>query len=414
MSILKKDFVYVDLFAGIGGFALAMQKYSDNSECLFASEINAAAALTYEQNFKHKPLGDIQQLNFNDLYQKNIDVVCAGFPCQTFSKGGKQEGFNDSRGTLFREIIRLIETKQDIKKRPKILILENVQNLINHDSGNTWKTIYNEISNAGYNVIKKPLVASPVDFKIPQLRKRAIILSVRKDIYNGPIDLEIRKVKQNALDISKIIQDDLEIIDKVKYQLSKTQLETLNCWNDFIQIIPKNKRVIGFPIWVDEFGLNYDISNLPIWKQLIIKRNRTLYFEYKEKIDKWIEKWKVKDTLNKTMRKFEWQAGKDLDNLFQGIIQFRPSGIRVKRPTEAPALVAMDHRPIYGPQKRYFTPVECLRLQSFPDNFKYIGNEKELFKQLGNAVNVTVIYSIFKDFINYINKMRKVNNNEHN
>ena len=123
MGILKKNFTFVDLFAGIGGFRIAMQNYSNNSVCLYASEIDGPAALTYELNFHQKPLGDIRLINPIDQGLKSPDVVCGGFPCQTFSKGGNQAGFKDSRGTLFREIIRLIEVYH-FKERPKIIILE--------------------------------------------------------------------------------------------------------------------------------------------------------------------------------------------------------------------------------------------------------------------------------------------------
>lgn len=406
MGILKKDFTYIDLFAGIGGFRLAMTNYSKDSKCLFASEINNDAARTYELNYGHKPLGDIRKIDLKKLGFESPDVVCGGFPCQTFSKGGQQAGFKDSRGTLFREIIRLIET-YEFSERPKILILENVQNLINHDEGNTWKTIYHEISLSGYNVIKKPIVVAPKDVGIPQLRNRAIILAVREDLFNGDIDLNFRRKKPNCTFIEKIIQKDISKEELEKCRLSDEQIRILDCWNEFISIIPKKERIIGFPIWSDEFGKTYDISNLPNWKQSIINKNRKLYLKHKIEIDKWFEKWNVKETLTATNRKFEWQAGKYIDSIYEGIIQFRTSGIRVKRASESPALVAMDHRPIYGPEKRYISTVEALRLQSFPDNYRFEENEKQIFKQLGNAVNVKVIETMFRKFVNFIDEKRE-------
>ena len=409
MSVLKKDFTYIDLFAGIGGFRLAMTNYSKKSKCLFASEINNEAAKTYELNYGHKPLGDIRKIDLKELGYSSPDVVCGGFPCQTFSKGGQQAGFKDSRGTLFREIIRLVET-YEMSKRPKILILENVQNLINHDDGNTWKTIHYEISQAGYNVIKEPIVVAPKDVGVPQLRNRAIILAVRNDIYSGEIDLDFKRRKANSTPISTIIQQNLSEEELSSCRLSEEQIRILDCWDDFISIIPLEDRVIGFPIWSDEFGKNYDLSKYPEWKQSIVNKNRSLYLKYKASIDKWFKKWKVKETLTPTNRKFEWQAGKDMNSVYDGIIQFRTSGIRVKRPTESPALVAMDHRPIYGPQKRYITSVEALRLQSFPDDYKFDENEKQVFKQLGNAVNVKVIESMFRMFVKFIDEKRGVSN----
>lgn len=405
MSIIKKNFTYIDLFAGIGGFRLAMTNYSKKAKCLFASEINTEAAKTYELNFGQKPLGDIRKINPIELGIGAPDVICGGFPCQTFSKGGNQAGFKDSRGTLFREIIRLIEA-YEFNKRPKILILENVQNLINHDKGNTWKTIHYEITNAGYNVIEKPLVVAPKDVDVPQLRNRAIILAVRKDLYDGPIELEIERKKANSTSIANIIENNIDSNSLEEYSLSEEQIEILNCWDEFIHIIPKEERIIGFPIWSDEFGKTYSLESLPNWKQKIISRNRKLYLKYKTEIDVWFKKWNVRKKFTPTNRKFEWQAGLSMDSVYDGIIQFRTSGIRVKRPSESPALVAMDHRPIYGPERRYIMPIEGLRLQSFPDDYKFDEDEKQIFKQLGNAVNVKVIESMFRLFIDYIDMKR--------
>lgn len=402
MSILNKDFTFIDLFAGIGGFRLAMQNYSEGkAKCIFASEIDKVAAEVYEKNFNQKPLGDIRAVNPVECGFPAPDVVCGGFPCQTFSKGGNQAGFKDSRGTLFREIIRIIE-QYDFKDRPKVLILENVQNLISHDSGETWKTIHHEISESGYNVVSKPIVLAPKDVNIPQLRNRAIILAVRNDIYNGEISLDFPKVRQNSLNINTILENKLSDSDIKKYSLSEYQNMVLDCWDDFMSFIPQDDRIIGFPIWSDEFGKNYNLNIYPKWKQSIVQRNRDFYVKYKKDIDKWLKKWNVREKLTPTNRKFEWQAGKHMQSVFDGIIQFRTSGIRVKRPTEAPALVAMDHRPIYGPERRFFTCKEAARLQCFPDDYKFDKNEKSAFKQLGNAVNVKVIENAFRKFIEYL------------
>lgn len=407
MSVINKDFTYIDLFAGIGGFRQAMIKYSDGkATCLYSSEINEQAVNTYKVNYNEVPLGDIKKIDPLRMNLDSPDVVCGGFPCQTFSKGGNQAGFKDSRGTLFREIIRIINC-YDFKNKPKILILENVQNLVNHDNGETRKTIRHEISESGYNVIERPLIVAPKDFGIPQLRNRAIILAVRKDIYNGKINFDIPRQKVGNCSITSILENESK--ETNKYKLNKNLLKILDCWDEFIHIIPKEKRIIGYPIWSDEFGQTYDYSDFPEWKQEIIRKNRKLFITYKNEITKWLKKWKIRDTFTNTDRKFEWQAGKDIESIYDGIIQFRTSGIRVKRPTESPALVAMDHRPIYGPQKRYITPREAARLQSFPDDFILNKDPKESFKQLGNAVNVNVIYNVFKLFIEYLDT-KEVNN----
>lgn len=398
--IIRKNFKYIDLFAGIGGFHCAMQKYSPKSKCVMASEIDKMAAKVYYENYGITPLGDIREIDGSGI--PDYDVLCAGFPCQTFSKAGTQLGFKDPRGTLFHEIIRLIEEK-DIKSRPKIIILENVKNLITHDSGKTWKTIRGSLINVGYNVIDKPIVIGPKDLGIPQIRDRAIILAVRRDLYNGPIKLNVNQNKVNSTSIYSVLDKKLSRKEQEKYSISQEQLLILECWDEFYHGI--KQKTIGFPIWSDEFGRNYDISHFPVWKQDFIKKNRELYLDNKSFIDKWMKKWKIRDLFTPTNRKFEWQASTYIPSVFHGIIQFRTSGVRVKRPTEAPTLVAMNHLPIIGKYKRFITLKEAARLQCFPDNMVFNESESEAFKQLGNAVNVDVIEYIFKKFIDYLDEV---------
>jgi len=404
MPILNNNYTYIDLFAGIGGFRHAMNGFSNGqAQCLYASEINDAAANIYERYFHQRPLGDIRQVDPLKLGYPAPDVVCGGFPCQTFSKGGNQAGFKDSRGTLFREIVRIIEEYPN-EERPRILILENVQNLLHHDKGETWKTIHHEIEEAGYNVIEKPIVAAPKDFGVPQLRNRAIILAVRNDIYDGPIDLQIKRIRAGHSHLSSVLETDLSDEDKKKYALDDRETHILDCWQDFMNRIPKEEWVIGFPIWSDEFGNKKSIKKLPQWKQDIIMKNRNFYIAHQDQLSAWLRHWHVRKDFTPTDRKFEWQAGTDMNSVYEGIIQFRTSGIRVKRPTESPALVAMDHRPIYGPLRRYITPREAANLQSFPSDFQFGDDEHETYKQLGNAVNVVVIQSIFTLFVNFLNQ----------
>lgn len=209
--LLNKDFKYIDLFAGIGGFHSAMQKYSDKATCIMASEINKEAAKVYFDNYKLEPLGDIKNVKGDNL--DDFEVLCAGFPCQAFSKAGSQNGFGDPRGTLFYEIIRILKDKPH-NHRPKILILENVKNLITHDSGRTWKTIKHSIIECGYNIVDKPIVIGPKDLGIPQIRDRAIILAVRKDIYSEPIDIKFIQKKTNSTSIYTIVNNKISKREK--------------------------------------------------------------------------------------------------------------------------------------------------------------------------------------------------------
>ena len=259
----------------------------------------------------------------------------------------------------------------------------------------TWKTIKKALEDINYNVISTPLVVGPKDFNIPQLRERAIILAVRKDIYSGEIKIDIDKRRNNTLNIYEYLKldksCDTEITDEEK--------KVLDAWDVFINNI--NKRILGFPIWSDEFGQKYDISDLPAWKQDFIRKNRELYNKNKQFIDSWYKQYKIKQFIP-THRKFEWQAGEKIKSVYDGIIQFRPSGVRVKQPTESPTLVALVQIPILGKYKRRLTVKEAAQLQSFPDTYIFDERDFDAYMQLGNAVNVDVIYNTFKLFIEFL------------
>lgn len=146
-----EKFKFLDLFSGIGGFHQAMKSFG--GECVLSSEIDPHAMETYERNYSIKSSGNIQKINTDDIPE--YDVLCAGFPCQTFSKAGKQEGFKDKvKGTLFFEIVRILESR-----KPKYFILENVRNLISHNKGNTWAVIKETLEKLGYNF--KSVIMSP-------------------------------------------------------------------------------------------------------------------------------------------------------------------------------------------------------------------------------------------------------------
>ncbi|MBQ3836892.1 MAG: DNA cytosine methyltransferase, partial [Treponema sp.] len=166
-----KSLKFIDLFAGIGGFHIALS--SLGGKAVFASEWDKEAAQVYENNFSLKPEGDITKISEKSI--PDHDILCAGFPCQAFSISGKQLGFEDSRGTLFFDVARIAKEKQ-----PKIMFLENVKNLARHDNGKTLAVIKNTLDEIGYDVFDKVLDASK--FGVPQSRKRIYIVCFRKDL----------------------------------------------------------------------------------------------------------------------------------------------------------------------------------------------------------------------------------------
>ncbi len=166
-----KDFTFIDLFAGIGGFRVALESFG--AKCVFSSEIDKFAIETYFENYKEIPSGDITKIKEEDI--PNHDILCAGFPCQPFSISGKQKGFEDTRGTLFFDVARIVKYHT-----PKILFLENVKNFETHDGGRTLNVIEETLKELGYKVHYKVLNASK--FGIPQKRERIYIVAFRNDI----------------------------------------------------------------------------------------------------------------------------------------------------------------------------------------------------------------------------------------
>lgn len=166
-----KGKTFIDLFAGIGGFHLALTSFG--AKPVFVSEIDKNAANTYQQNFGITPYGDITKIAVEKI--PNFDILCAGFPCQPFSISGSQKGFEDLRGNLFFDIIRIINYH-----KPELLILENVKNLKRHDSGKTYKIILDALKKEEYNIFTQVLNAS--NFGLPQNRERIFFVAFRKDL----------------------------------------------------------------------------------------------------------------------------------------------------------------------------------------------------------------------------------------
>lgn len=180
----NKTYTFIDLFAGIGGFHLAM--HANGVQCVFASEWDKFARQTYEANFyklapevfdKGNFVGDINEISLSSI--PDFDILCAGFPCQPFSLAGLRKGFEDTRGTLFFRIAQIIKYKIDIGKSPQVLLLENVKGLLNHDKGRTLQTIYSVLDELGYRV--KHQILNAKNFGVPQNRERIFIVGWRKE-----------------------------------------------------------------------------------------------------------------------------------------------------------------------------------------------------------------------------------------
>lgn len=173
----KSDFTFIDLFAGIGGFRQSLQ--NSGGKCVFSSEWDKFAQITYRENFGEVPFGDITNEKIKSYIPNQFDVLCGGFPCQPFSHAGLKKGFEDTRGTLFFDVADIINKRAELGNPVKILFLENVKGLKNHDKGNTLKTIIRTLDELGYSIATE--ILNSKNFGLPQNRERIFIVAWLKE-----------------------------------------------------------------------------------------------------------------------------------------------------------------------------------------------------------------------------------------
>ncbi len=189
----KNTLRFIDLFAGIGGFRIALE--SVGAKCVFSSEIDKRASETYEMNFGEFPSGDITKISESDI--PNHDILCAGFPCQAFSIGGYRKGFEDTRGTMFFEVAKILK-----KKKPSAFILENVRGILNHDNGKTIETIRGILNSLGYDFFESLL--NTKDHGLPQNRDRWFCVGFKKNLkitnFEFPEKIPLKKTFSDLLE----------------------------------------------------------------------------------------------------------------------------------------------------------------------------------------------------------------------
>lgn len=459
---------FIDLFAGMGGFHQALAQLGH--ECVFASEIDDELRELYLHNFpkmKGKIYGDIR-ISKSKIPQH--DILCAGFPCQPFSKSGDQLGINDqTRGTLFHEILDILREWQ-----PQYVILENVGNFARHDSGRTWQIVQEQLQRIGYtvagtehrtppsrvnwrdigspnnkNIVEDSIpnnyrpgkgLLSPHHFGHPHHRERFFIVASLTGLPETPFPEPISTTRTSLNDII-CCNGDLTEEDKRETALTDQQRSCINHWNKFLRSIPSHIEIPSFPLWSDEINAAYPYATCTPWaaKTTVLGQcfnppfpkytRKTVMFDSlpsyaKEKEEKF-RQWKIRyiqqnrDWWSKispyfpvgwlddlkifpaSLRKLEWNAKGEERDIWKYVLQFRPSGLRVKRFNSSPALVAMTATqiPILGPKRRFLTRVEGLRLQGFPDEHRLSTSRERAFRALGNAVHTDVVRRIAEHII---------------
>ncbi len=427
-----RGFRFVDLFAGVGGFHHALSALG--GRCVFACELDGDARAVYQASFPGLPArrfpADIRSITQEGGRPRTAteiaarvpdhDVLCGGFPCQPFSKGGAQMGTRDrARGTLFYDILQII-----CAKSPRYLILENVRNLAGPRHRDTWSVIIRSLREAGYSVSADPLVLSPHRIPperggAPQIRDRIFILGVRSDLAVPRAALDAQSLESQTCfpswdpdtwRIADYLDPDRAIDGVEGLRLSPQSMTWIRAWDHFVRELPDDE-LPGFPIWA--YALRdraYVPGGTPEWKASHLRKNAAFYRKHRAFIDDWLtRRWGPK---RQTVRDFppsrtslEWQArkahpiqrGRTLSDL---VLQFRQSGLRAKPPSYLPALVAIAQTSIVGPgvaegieTYRTLSPREAARLQGLPlCGFELAGvPDRAIYKQLGNAVNVGVV-----------------------
>ncbi|WP_158292594.1 DNA (cytosine-5-)-methyltransferase [Serinibacter arcticus] len=483
---MDSSFTFVDLFAGVGGFHAALSGLG--GRCVYVAEKDRHARDVYTKAWI--PEGDLgvhvtEDINddvpldaghsIQDLLERanagkialanipeDFDVLTAGFPCQAFSKSGKQEGILDAvRGTLFHNILVIVAMR-----RPKIVFLENVKNLVGPlHRETTFATIVRSLSDLGYAVNPEPTIFSPHQIPPeqgggPQNRERVYILAVRRDLtpttspFDRPknstwspetwaiattplVDLDGIPAVVTREWIDSIRPNDETLAESAenlvaRYLGSQTEyrLSGSDTWFDAYQLLIANvvstrKRSIrgawfpGHPIWFDVADKKWlareraDAAkhrhggeHVREWKDQFLDRSLAFVENYAAQLvgpESGDTLRTILNLPNNAWRKLEWQA-KDARSLDACLIQLRPSGVRVKKANYAPALVAINQAPILGSERRRITPYEAGRLQGFPDRvyeamLKTGQPTGQSYKQFGNAVHVGTVRFAFVHFV---------------
>jgi DNA (cytosine-5)-methyltransferase 1 len=422
--MIKMKYKFIDLFAGIGGirkgFELACEERGIETECVFTSEIKPYAVDVLKQNHpKEEVHGDITQIEAENI--PDFDVLLAGFPCQAFSAAGKRLGFEDTRGTLFFDVERILREKE-----PSAFILENVEGLVNHDRenpkdkiGRTLRIILEHLDYLGYKVSWKVLNAKY--FGVPQDRRRIYIVGTKIEApnFDGFIEEEkkLGDILEQGLECSRhpfveLILDhySIEELQGKAIKDKRGGSDNIHSWDlEYKGAITKKQKDLMNKLlkerrkkkWAEEFGIDW-MDGMPLTEKQI----RTFYddVELSDMLEDLVKKGYLKKEHPK--RKVGNIREQDINlplgyNIVAGKMSFEIS--KILDPNDiAPTLVAMDMQHLYvvdGNGLRKLTLREGLRLFGYPDTYKFDVNIDDGYDLLGNTVVVPVIKEVAKKLL---------------
>ncbi len=331
-------FKFIDLFSGIGGFRIAAQ--NAGGKCVFSSEWDKFAQQTYYLNFGEVPFGDITNQEIKKFVPKGFDLLCAGFPCQPFSYSGLNQGFLDkTRGTLFFDIVDILKTHQ-----PKMFLLENVKGLKSHDGGKTLKTIEELLIKLGYNIQWK--IMNSYDFGLPQYRERWYCVG-----FKDKINFEFPQGQKRGAKLKSII--DPKYNSDPKLRISQTEIARIEFhFNSNGERIKHDNSMYDKKTKLGRHGI-YSFQ----------KADGALRFHIGD-----VAKTQIQDAFYACME------------------------------TYAPTIIA-NRVPKLWDLRRRLSVKEALRLQGFPDKFRFNVSDNQAYKQLGNSVAVPVVDAIIKQMV---------------
>ncbi|MDJ0518544.1 MAG: DNA (cytosine-5-)-methyltransferase [Trichodesmium sp. MO_231.B1] len=409
---------FIDLFSGIGGMRLGFEQAAEylniETECVLSSEINPDAGLVYQKNFAEFPLGDIHKIEKLPPHE----ILLAGFPCQSFSYAGKKAGFGDTRGTLFFEITRLIDTY-----KPQAFIFENVRGLLTNDQGRTIETIKHEIKSRGYSF--DIFLLNSANFDLPQNRLRIYILGVLDSTpkFNLISDL-------GPKDSHSYIPQQLSLFDPLKKSITVADIlennpdEKYNCSEKFVTALKQRlngdldklhgMRLIdyrgGNSIHSWELGLRgkCSVEEIELMNCLILKRRNSQFGKHQdgkllsqEQIASFFPHPQLDILLNSLVSKNYLQIVESKYKPVAGNFSFEVYKF-LDQDKISVTLVASDANRlgIYHQNRvRKITPREAARLQGFPDNFILHPEDNKAYYQLGNSVSINVVKAVAQELL---------------